>query len=545
MRSCEMPASLEAELRYAKSVVAPGPLAVRSSAPDEDGTSRTFAGMHASCLGVPASVGALRDAVMTCWVSTFSPEALYYRLSEGDSPEGGMAVIIQQMVKADAGGVAMTSFPDDLSITVEATWGLGGLLGSGQVDPDCFIVDAATLNVRSETIGKKAREQLLTPAGVVVQKCCRADEASIDQKAIETIARCAREMGRAGEGRQVIEWARAGGDVLFLQARTAPAGSRQVVAAELAAAAPEPVISGTVFNPDTGGMAQDKPARGCVLVVGKCLPRYVRYLGDASAVVAEEGGLLNHLAIVCRELSIPFIVLPGATRKLRNGEHVRISAKPDSQALPSPGDTDVRVFSYVPSYPPEERVEADRRAVVCLPRFLGKAYRLEIVLKRQGMYISRGSYERFVGDAIANAEVLHQRLGSYEDMDDRERFAVAVLAMLLVEPLMTTLSEVIGDRGKALSLIRPEDASYLAAPDERTNTALCRFAPEDRRIVITKSIWNRAAESRDRWAQERQEILRDAKDPKRAETFAGLIRLLTVAYEDKDIRVRKVRNSSG
>jgi pyruvate,water dikinase len=117
-----------------------GLLAVRSSAIDEDGRRRSFAGQHHTSLGVrPGDVAA---AVVRCWASLYAEGALAYRGASGP-PVGSMAVLVQRMVRPRVAGVLFTINPMTGSwheMTVEATWGLAEGLVSGQVAPHWFLV---------------------------------------------------------------------------------------------------------------------------------------------------------------------------------------------------------------------------------------------------------------------------------------------------------------------------------------------------------------------------------------------------------------------
>jgi pyruvate,water dikinase len=64
-----------------------------------------------------------------------------------------MAVVVQRMVDARCSGVMFTRSPttgDRSVITVEASWGLGSCIVSGEVTPDNFVVNKVT----GEIIGK-------------------------------------------------------------------------------------------------------------------------------------------------------------------------------------------------------------------------------------------------------------------------------------------------------------------------------------------------------------------------------------------------------
>ena len=117
--------------------------AVRSSATAEDLPTASFAGQHDSWLNVIGTAEVLRR-IRQCWASLFTERAVTYRLQHGfDHMAVRMAVVVQQMVPADAAGVLFTADPvtSNRTVTViEAVAGLGEALVSGQVTPDSYTV---------------------------------------------------------------------------------------------------------------------------------------------------------------------------------------------------------------------------------------------------------------------------------------------------------------------------------------------------------------------------------------------------------------------
>ena len=83
-------------------------LIVRSSAVEEDGTGRSYAGIFESCLHIQ-SFNQLIEAIKTVWASYFSNKAVSYRNARYG--KGGMAVLIQPMLPCDQSGVLFTRNP--------------------------------------------------------------------------------------------------------------------------------------------------------------------------------------------------------------------------------------------------------------------------------------------------------------------------------------------------------------------------------------------------------------------------------------------------
>ena len=113
--------------------------AVRSTAPGEDSSQRSFAGIHESYLGV-TGLAAVLDAVRLVWASFWSDAAMLYRRElDLDSSRSSMAVLIQPMRSEPVSGVAFGRDPReplaDYAL-IEAVPGRCSGLVDGEIDPD-------------------------------------------------------------------------------------------------------------------------------------------------------------------------------------------------------------------------------------------------------------------------------------------------------------------------------------------------------------------------------------------------------------------------
>ncbi len=120
-------------------------LSVRSSATVEDSIAASHAGQFDTFLGVNDVKTAICN-VKQCWASLWSERSVKYRDQQNDANQASMAVVIQEFIPADISGVMFTSNPVTQKITecvIEASWGLGELIVSGQVVPDHFVIDTA------------------------------------------------------------------------------------------------------------------------------------------------------------------------------------------------------------------------------------------------------------------------------------------------------------------------------------------------------------------------------------------------------------------
>jgi phosphoenolpyruvate synthase/pyruvate phosphate dikinase len=134
------------------------PVAVRSSAISEDATEASFAGEHETYLWIQGA-DAVAQAVVRCWASLFTPQALsYFCRVDLRADETAMGVVVQTMVAAEAAGVMFTIDPvtgDRSQISIEGSFGLGQAVVAGEVTPDRYTVDKVTLEIRSRTLSPK------------------------------------------------------------------------------------------------------------------------------------------------------------------------------------------------------------------------------------------------------------------------------------------------------------------------------------------------------------------------------------------------------
>ncbi|HEX6042628.1 PEP/pyruvate-binding domain-containing protein [Longimicrobium sp.] len=210
----ELPADFRAEVLHALDAAGlrGALLAVRSSAVGEDGASASFAGQFETVLGVRADgdAGGLWDAIRHVWASAFSAHAAAYRARQGGVP-ARMAVIIQQMVDAQAAGVAFSADPvraDGDTAVVSAVFGLGEGLVSGELDADTYHV-SSTGGVTAE-IATKDRALGLQPDGgsawIPVHPNDRLQPALTEDEA-RRIASAARSLAAHFGAPQDVEWA--------------------------------------------------------------------------------------------------------------------------------------------------------------------------------------------------------------------------------------------------------------------------------------------------------------------------------------------------
>ena len=213
------PAALEDAIRtaYARLEERTGatepPVAVRSSGVSEDLAGASFAGQYDTFLWV-IGADALLAHVKRCWAGIFGPQVLTYHPNGVDVGAAGMCVGVQQMVVPRAAGVMFTLDPlsgDRSKIVVEACWGLGEGVVSGDVTPDRFRVDKVTLEVLAAELADKLQEHRFDPAAGRVVLADVPDErrsaACLDDEHVRTLATLGKRIEKHRGAPQDIEWA--------------------------------------------------------------------------------------------------------------------------------------------------------------------------------------------------------------------------------------------------------------------------------------------------------------------------------------------------
>ena len=118
-------------------------VAVRSSATSEDSSTAAWAGQLDSFLNTTEKT--LLENVKKCWASLFTPRAIFYRFEKKLHKEKiSVAVVVQKMVDSEQSGIAFSVHPvtqDRNQLIIEAGFGLGEAIVSGQITPDSYIVE--------------------------------------------------------------------------------------------------------------------------------------------------------------------------------------------------------------------------------------------------------------------------------------------------------------------------------------------------------------------------------------------------------------------
>ena len=236
------------------------PVAVRSSATSEDSADASFAGLQDTYLWVRGA-DSVPHYVRRCWASLYSVESVSYRLRRGiPETDLAMAVVVQQMVGARSSGVMFTRSPltgDRSVVAIDASWGLGSAVVSGEVTPDSFVVSKVTGEISRRTVSTKTRWHQPDPGGDGVVEgevpASLRDVPSVSDEEIAELTAIARRVEAHYGCPQDIEWAVSrtappGENILLLQSRPETVWAEKDAAARQKVAIPAARAFDHVFN---------------------------------------------------------------------------------------------------------------------------------------------------------------------------------------------------------------------------------------------------------------------------------------------------------
>ena len=339
IRKTPMPSDIAEEIKKSYAEMGGGMVAVRSSATAEDLPDASFAGQQRTFLNIQGAEEVV-VAVHGCWASLFEARAIFYREQQGfDHFKVGIAVPIQRMVQSETSGVIFTIEPvtsDTSKIAIEAVYGLGETIVSGDVTPDTYIIDKNGLKIIKREIAAQEWKLIKSDTGKGEDanvKVVLTPEEQAQQKINDDDILALAKMGKRIEDwyqfPQDIEWAKEDNKLYIVQTR--PVTTIKETTAEVKPEIDAPILfSGAPASPGiasgpvkivTDPSEIDKVLEGDILVAAMTTPDFVPAMKRAVAIVTDRGGRTAHAAIVSRELGIPCIVGTGqATTTLTDAQ---------------------------------------------------------------------------------------------------------------------------------------------------------------------------------------------------------------------------------
>ncbi|MEK6705639.1 MAG: phosphoenolpyruvate synthase [Bdellovibrionota bacterium] len=225
--STPLPSEIDNLARKAYINFSGSPIAVRSSAADEDSAKHSFAGQLSSFLFVNSVDNAIAS-LKKCWASAYSERGLAYRIQNKIALDGpvAVAVIFQKMISSEKSGVMFTCDPireDGTRVMINSVYGIGEGLVSGLLDADTFVIDKKTGATLSKEIASK-KTQLVHKSlddGLVEAEVNSGliDAPSLNEDEIQELLKLGRNIETFYGFPQDVEWGWCGGKFYLLQSR--------------------------------------------------------------------------------------------------------------------------------------------------------------------------------------------------------------------------------------------------------------------------------------------------------------------------------------
>ncbi|MEW5706152.1 MAG: PEP/pyruvate-binding domain-containing protein [Actinomycetota bacterium] len=313
---------------------APAGLIVRSSATVEDTPKASLAGILDSFPDI-RNFDDLVVAVRKCWASIFTPESHIYLQAQGLLKANiRVAVLIQVMVPAQRSGVVFSTDPvtgDSDKVVIEAIFGFGEEIVSGEVTPERYVYSRKRKAVISRKMGRQA--EFITAKGErrpVFEELKQVPKLS--EQEVYELANIGVKLEEIFGRPQDIEWAFDNHILYILQSRPIVATERleklfpqvgeETVLLRGSGVSPA-VGSGRVRIITPESIPEVDP--NTVVVAERITNDLAIKLRRAAAVVTDEGGATSHGANILREFGIASVLATGnATQKLKEGQVVTV-----------------------------------------------------------------------------------------------------------------------------------------------------------------------------------------------------------------------------
>jgi pyruvate,water dikinase len=228
----EFPSDIEDELLSAYTRIsgfADAWVSVRSSIVFTEDETISFSGVFATELNV-RGFSELKDAIRKVYASFFTDDAVMYASKHGiDLNNATLAVVIQKMVQAEVSGSVFTVDPitqDKSRLSIEAVFGLGDVIASGEITPDLYVLNKRDLSIAEQTISPQEwmKVRLLGPwrkgsSNVEKVKISKSwsYRPKLNERELREISKIALIIEDKGRTSQNIEWVLSSGKVWVLQ----------------------------------------------------------------------------------------------------------------------------------------------------------------------------------------------------------------------------------------------------------------------------------------------------------------------------------------
>lgn len=200
--------------------------AVRSSGSMEDLNDTSFAGMYSTFLNL-TDIESIILAVKYCWLSVYNDRVIEYcTLNNHDVEKMKMGIIIQHMISTDVAGVSFSINPvsgNDKEVLIEACYGLGEGLVSGELSPDCYYYNWFNGEITNKAVSDKTNMITSSDTWPFTQKVdvpsFLVKEQALSDQQIEQLANVVVDIQKLYGMPMDVEWGIKNNELFIFQAR--------------------------------------------------------------------------------------------------------------------------------------------------------------------------------------------------------------------------------------------------------------------------------------------------------------------------------------
>jgi pyruvate,water dikinase len=203
-------------------------VSVRSSVVFPSKPEVSFSGVFDTQLNV-RHIDDLIEAVKRVFASMLTDDVVMYAANKNiDLSEVKVAVVVQRMVQAEVSGVVFTVDPitqDKSRMSVEAVYGLGDVIASGEITPDTYVLNKKDLSIAEKHISPQEWMKVRTVGSGKQKRTVEKISISptwshrqkVDERHLQEVCKIALVVENKTREAQNIEWLQAGGRIWVLQ----------------------------------------------------------------------------------------------------------------------------------------------------------------------------------------------------------------------------------------------------------------------------------------------------------------------------------------
>lgn len=383
-------------------------VAVRSSATTEDLAEASFAGQQDSFLNVKGNQQLITN-IKKCFASLFNSRAVYYRNKQGfRDVHSSLAVVIQQMVDSTKSGVIFSKDPNykNDNIIMEAVWGLGEGIVSGEITPDKYVVSKNLEIIDIKVSEKKIAVTRDSSGGETIVKLReeKSKQQVLTKSEVIKLSNIALQLEDHYKKPQDIEFAIEGDEIFIVQTRPITTIEKRIDVKDSGKVSGEVILEGLAASPGiASGIVKiiydlkdlPKIKQGDILVTKMTNPDMVVSMQKSAAIVTDDGGLTAHAAIVSREMGIPAVVgTEKATTKLKDGDIITVDGFSGKVYKGKIAETQKKVVEHI-----EAKTKTKIKLMVDLPSFAERASQTGIksvgLTRMEGIIAESGKHPNY------------------------------------------------------------------------------------------------------------------------------------------------------